>query len=324
MSRSGVLQKSHPSVSSPVAIERQKLYIALSYCSFLKGGEKLMLSRTLEGMHELTSCSIDELSKKVSRYIRTKIYKPAALVQAVERALALMEYCKISFVFYDDEEFPPLLKEIPDAPFLLYYRGVLPNPRIPAVAIVGTRRPTGDGMKAALALGTECGHAGIPVVSGLARGIDTFAHRGALEGGGVTTAVLACGLDQLYPRSNAQLAAHILERGGCIISEYAPTEPPVPYRFPQRNRLISGLAHATVVVEAPEKSGALITADFALEQGRDVCIYGSMQESVQNAGGKRLAAEGAIPIEHASDLLREWADPSLQYVPDSENTRDAP
>ena len=135
-----------------------------------------------------------------------------------------------------------------------------------------------------------------------------------MEGGGLTTAVLACGLDRLYPQSNARLAGRILETGGCILSEYAPGEPPLAYRFPQRNRIISGLARATVVVEAPAKSGALITADFALDQGRDVCVYAGLQDSVQNTGCKKLAEDGAILVEHAGDLLREWANPTLQYL----------
>ncbi|EPF28388.1 DNA-protecting protein DprA [Treponema medium] len=294
--------------------ERRKLYIALSYCSFLKGSERLLLARTLDTLQALTVSSIDTLSRLIQRTLRTRSYKPEQLPQAVEKAESLMKYCRINITFYDDSDFPPLLREIPDAPFLLYYRGVLPKTDTPAAAIVGTRRPTGNGIKAALQLGTECGHAGIPVISGLARGIDTFAHRGALEGGGLTTAVLACGLDRLYPQSNARLAGRILETGGCILSEYAPGEPPLAYRFPQRNRIISGLARATVVVEAPVKSGALITADFALEQGRDVCVYGGLQDSVQNAGCKKLAEDGAIPVEHASDLLREWAHPTLQYL----------
>ena len=294
--------------------ERRKLYIALSYCSFLKGSERLLLARTLDTLQALTVSSMDMLSRMIRRTLRTRSYKPEQLPQAVEKAEALMKYCRINTAFYDDSDFPPLLREIPDAPFLLYYRGVLPKADTPAVAIVGTRRPTGNGIKAALQLGTECGHAGIPVISGLARGIDTFAHRGALEGGGLTTAVLACGLDRLYPQSNARLAGRILETGGCILSEYAPGEPPLAYRFPQRNRIISGLARATVVVEAPAKSGALITADFALEQGRDVCVYAGIQDSVQNAGCKKLAEDGAIPVEHAGDLLREWANPTLQYL----------
>ena len=294
--------------------ERRKLYIALSYCSFLKGSERLLLARTLDTLQALTVSSIDTLSRIVQRSFRTRSYKPEQLEQAVEKAEALMKYCRINMTFYDDADFPPLLREIPDAPFLLYYRGVLPKADTPAAAIVGTRRPTGSGMKAALQFGIECGHAGIPVISGLARGIDTFAHRGALEGGGLTTAVLACGLDRLYPQSNARLAGRILETGGCILSEYAPGELPLSYRFPQRNRLISGLARATVVVEAPAKSGALITADFALEQGRDVCIHGGMADSVQNTGFKKLAEDGAIPVQHAGDLLREWAHPTLQYL----------
>lgn len=294
--------------------ERQKLYIALSYCSFLKGRERLFLARTLDNLQALTVSSIEDISRMVQRRINTRCYKPQQLVQAVEAASALMKYCRINITFYDDSDFPPLVREIPDAPFLLYYRGVLPEACKDAVALVGTRRPTGNGIKAARELGIECGHAGIPVISGLAHGIDTFAHRGALEGGGTTSAVLACGLDRLYPKSNAQLAGQILEKGGCILSEYAPGEPPLAYRFPQRNRLISGLARATIIVEAPVKSGALITADFALEQGRDVCVCAGMLESVQNAGGRKLAEDGAIPVQCAGDLLREWSNPALQYV----------
>ncbi len=301
--------------------ERQQLFIALSYCSFLKGYERLLLARTLDCVPALMKNSLADLCKLIQRDIHTRCYHPQALPQAVERAAALMRYCRINMTFYDDFDFPPLLREIPDAPFLLYYRGKLPDPGKPAAALVGTRRPTGYGMKAALQLGIECGHAGIPVISGLARGIDTFAHRGALEGSGKTVAVLACGLDRLYPQSNARLAGQILEKGGCILSEYAPGEQPLAYRFPQRNRLISGLSRATVVIEAPTKSGALITADFALEQGRDVCIHGGMQDSMQNAGGQKLAADGAILIQSAADLLREWANPTLQYLQRDQKTQ---
>lgn len=292
---------------------REKLYIALSYCSFLKGHERLLLARTLGNLPALVGSSLDDLSRIIQRKLTTRAYNPQKLPELVEKAQGLMQFCQINMVFYDDPDFPPLLKEIPDIPFLLYYRGVLPDADKAAVAIVGTRRPSGNGMKTALQLGTECGHVGIPVISGLAHGIDTFAHRGAVEGGGFTAAVLACGLDQLYPKSNARLAGHILEKGGCVISEYAPGEPPLAYRFPQRNRLISGLSRATVVVEAPVKSGALITADFALEQGRDVCVCTALLDSIQNSGGKKLAEDGAIPVQCAGDLLREWTNPVLQY-----------
>ena len=278
---------------------REKLYIALSYCSFLKGHERLLLARTLGNLPALVGSSLDDLSRIIQRKLTTRAYNPQKLPELVEKAQGLMQFCQINMVFYDDPNFPLLLKEIPDIPFLLYYRGVLPDADKAAVAIVGTRRPSGNGIKTALQLGTECGHVGIPVISGLAHGIDTFAHRGAVEGGGFTAAVLACGLDQLYPKSNARLAGHILEKGGCVISEYAPGEPPLAYRFPQRNRLISGLSRATVVVEAPAKSGALITADFALEQGRDVCVCTALLDSIQNSGGKKLAEDGAIPVQCA-------------------------
>ncbi|MGP1454735.1 MAG: DNA-processing protein DprA [Treponema sp.] len=291
------------------------LYIALSLCSFLKASERLFLARSLDTLEALTVLSIEDISVMLQRRLTPHAFnRIKAIPPLVEKTYALMERYHIHTTFHDDLDFPPLLREIADKPFFLYYRGVLPNPEIPAVALVGTRRPTGLGMKTATQLGKECGQEGIPVISGLARGIDAFSHRGTLDTSGTTAAVLACGVDQFYPITNRQLAGHILEQGGCILSEYAPGEPPFAYRFPQRNRIISGLARSVVVVEAPAKSGALITADFALEQGRDVYVCKPLLDSRQNTGGKRLAEEGALAIEHARDILYDWETPSLRQV----------
>jgi len=157
--------------------------------------------------------------------------------------------------------YPPLLHELSDPPLLLYYRGVLPD-RKPMVAVVGTRNPSGSGRTQAYRLGFELGTAGIPVVSGLARGIDSMAHRGNLEGKGKTVAVLGNGLDSVYPVSNRGLALRVLDTGGCLVSEYPPGVPPYKWHFPARNRIIAVLGRATIVVEAPEHSGALITASL--------------------------------------------------------------
>ncbi|MGP1576565.1 MAG: DNA-processing protein DprA [Treponema sp.] len=294
--------------------EKALLLIALSHCTFLKNAEKLFLARRLDTLQALTVLSMHDIAELLQRVPNPRTFTLKSLPSLAEKAVKIMQRCRIEMVFSDDSDFPPLLREIPDAPFLLYYRGILP-PAVPCVGMVGTRRPTGAGMKAALRIAAECGHNRIPVVSGLARGIDAFAHKGALAGGGLTAAVLACGTDQFYPRSNSRLAGSILENGGCIMSEYPPGDIPLAYRFPQRNRIISGLSRSVVVVEAPEKSGALITANFALEQGRDVCIAAGMLDSQQNGGGRTLAADGAIPIDGAADLLREWAQPALQYKP---------
>ncbi|MGP1593738.1 MAG: DNA-processing protein DprA [Treponema sp.] len=287
----------------------------------MKNAEKLLLAERLDTLQELTVLSMHDMAELLQRLPNPRTVKLSSLPALAEKAVALMERCRIQMAVADDSDFPPLLREIPDAPFLLFYRGILPQPTVPCIGIVGTRRPTGAGMKAALRIAAECGHIRIPVISGLARGIDAFAHKGALDGGGYTAAVLACGTDQFYPRSNSRLAGRILENGGCIMSEYPPGDAPLAYRFPQRNRIISGLSRAVLAVEAPEKSGALITANFALEQGRDVCVAAGMLASPQNSGGRALAADGAIPIDGAADLLREWAQPALQYVPKLHNSQ---
>jgi DNA processing protein len=172
----------------------------------------------------------------------------------------------------------------------------------PAVAIVGARSCSPYGAQVARTLGREFGAAGLVVVSGLARGIDGEAHRGALEAGGVTVAVLGCGVDRDYPASHAELAGRI-SASGLVVSEYAPAVEPAPWRFPARNRIIAGLAQATVVVEAGERSGALITADFALEEGREVFACPGEITSTLSAGTNALLRLGATPLTEAADVL---------------------
>ena len=175
------------------------------------------------------------------------------------------------FVSRSAREFPPLLRAIDDPPAGLFLRGSA-DPEVlsrPAAAVVGARASSGYGASVARSLGRELAAAGLVVVSGLARGIDSEAHRGALEAGGTTVAVLGCGIDRDYPAGHAELARGIAD-AGLIVSEYAPGVEPAPWRFPARNRIVAGLCAATVVVEARDRSGALITADLALEEGREV------------------------------------------------------
>jgi DNA processing protein len=169
------------------------------------------------------------------------------------------------------------------------------------VAIVGARACSSYGSQVARLLGRELAAAGLAVVSGLARGIDGEAHRGALESGGPTIAVLGCGVDRDYPAAHAQLAARICE-ASVVVSEYAPGVEPAPWRFPARNRIIAGLAAATVVVEARERSGALITADFALEAGREVFAVPGEITSALSAGTNALLRLGATPLTSATDV----------------------
>ena len=200
-------------------------------------------------------------------------------------------------------DYQALLRELHDPPTRLYLRG---GPAelldLPAVAIVGARSCSPYGAQVARELARELGAAGVVVVSGLARGVDGEAHRGALAAGGLTVAVLGCGIDRDYPRAHAQLAGRIAE-SGAVVSEYPPGIEPSPWRFPARNRIVAGLARATVVVEARERSGALITADFALELGRDVFAVPGEITSALSAGTNDLIRQGATPLLAADDVL---------------------
>lgn len=199
--------------------------------------------------------------------------------------------------------YPSLLQELHDPPERLYLRGG-PSELLSrrAVAVVGARSCSPYGAQVARSLGRELAAAGAVVVSGLARGIDAEAHRGALEVHGVTVAVLGCGIDRDYPRGNAELARRVCEHG-LIVSEYGPGIEPAPWRFPARNRIVAGLALATIVVEARERSGALITADFALELGREVFAVPGEITSALSAGTNGLLRQGAAPVVGVEDIL---------------------
>jgi DNA processing protein len=201
-------------------------------------------------------------------------------------------------------ELPPMLRSIHDPPVGLFVRGAAPLELLarPAVAVVGARACSGYGASVARSLARELAAAGLVVVSGLARGVDGEAHRGALDAGGTTFAVLGCGIDRDYPAAHAELARRIAERG-LIVSEYAPGVEPAAWRFPARNRIVAGLCAATVVVEARERSGALITADLALEEGREVFAVPGEITSALSAGTNGLLKLGAAPLTGAADVL---------------------
>jgi len=209
----------------------------------------------------------------------------------------------LRWVGRSDPDFPQRLWAIHDPPPGLFVRGGGPLAMFdrPCVAIVGARSCSSYGTAVALALGRELAAAGVVVVSGLARGVDGAAHRGALDAG-ETVAVLGCGIDRDYPRAHASLAAAIAQRG-LIVSEYAPGVEPAPWRFPARNRIVAGLADATVVVEARERSGALITADLALDEGREVLTVPGEITSHLSDGTNALLRLGATPATSVADVL---------------------
>ena len=202
-----------------------------------------------------------------------------------------------------DPDYPALLREIHDPPPILFHRG-LALPDRPAVAVVGARRATRAGLEAARILSSQLAAAGVLVVSGFARGVDAVAHRAALDAGGHTIAVLGCGADVCYPPEQARLLEALL-LSGTLLSEFPLGTPPAPFQFPIRNRVIAGLARITLVVEAAEKSGSLITARCATDYGRDVAAVPGSILSPQCAGSNALLKDGAILVRTAEDLLRE-------------------
>jgi DNA processing protein len=231
----------------------------------------------------------------------------------------LLGICRVD---RDSSRYPPLLREIHDPPLNIYYRGILPDPEKTSVALVGTRKPSAAASAQAFALGRGFARAGITVISGLAFGIDALAHRGALEAGGCTVAVLGSSVDEVYPALNRDLARRLLKAGGALVSEYCFGTKPRKHFFPQRNRIISGLARATVIVEAPERSGALITGKFALEQGRDLFVASSGVDSAIGQGTRALAKEGCPVISCAEDVLAGWnIDPALLLKWNEDNER---
>jgi DNA processing protein len=224
----------------------------------------------------------------------------------------------VRWVARSDGAFPGLLGSIHDPPPGLFVRGFGDGDLLcrPAVAVVGARSCSPYGAQVAWMLGRELAAAGLVVVSGLARGIDGEAHRGALDAGGATVAVLGCGVDRDYPAAHAELAARIRSTG-LVVSEYAPGVEPAPWRFPARNRIIAGLAAVTVVVEARERSGALITADLALEEGREVFAVPGEITSSLSGGTNELLRLGATPLLRADDVLEIFGlTASRQAAPD--------
>jgi DNA processing protein len=208
----------------------------------------------------------------------------------------------IRFLSCRHPEYPPLLREIYSPPAGLYLLGALPTR--PCVSVIGSRRCSEYGTTVAFMLSRDLARRGVAIVSGLARGIDSMAHKGALEAGGETAGVLGCGVDICYPSENRALMAKVAE-GGCVVSEYPPGTPPLPGHFPARNRIISGLSRAVVVVEAAEQSGTLITVEQALDQGRDVFAVPGNITSRLSSGTNGLLKQGAALATCAEDILRE-------------------
>lgn len=240
---------------------------------------------------DVPGMTVQELARRVKMTDRalnlfSELQKDFDAHKLVER----LRSKEADFVTPVDENYPERLRRIPDPPPALFLKGVIPP--APAVALVGSRKASPTGLDAARQVGKALSERGVCVVSGLALGIDAAAHEGALSGSGPTVGVLGCGIDVVYPRSNRSLHQRVKNSGG-VVSEYCLGEAPLPWRFPARNRIIAGLADVLVVVEAPEKSGALITARHALESGRDVWAVPGPTSVAECRGSNKLLADGA-------------------------------
>lgn len=220
----------------------------------------------------------------------------------------MREIAPIRTLHPNETGYPTLLKEIPGAPETLFAMGNFDFSVTPLVAIVGTRKATEEGISLARKTAASLASRGIGVASGLAYGIDRAAHEGALSANGKTVAVLANGLDDVYPKEHRDLALRMLEHGGAILSEYPAGTPPAPYRFLERNRIVSGISVATIVIEAPERSGALRTARDAGEQGRDVLVFPGPAEHPNYRGSHSLIRKGARLVSSFEDIAEDLSE----------------
>jgi DNA processing protein len=243
-----------------------------------------------------------------------KAYHAGQWQAEVDKIGKTLDQFQAQIVPITSEDYPPQLQQITKPPPLLYIRG---NPHclnLPQLAIVGSRRMTKGGEVIATSWAKSLAASGFTITSGMAVGIDSCAHRGALEAHqGVSIAVIATGIDRIYPSRNASLAEQIIEKGGALVTEFAPGTPPLPAHFPQRNRIISGLSLGVLVVEAALKSGSLITAKYALEQNREVFAIPGSINSPQSKGCHQLIKQGACLVETTAELVEEIAGPLATY-----------
>lgn len=296
-------------VSGLGSLRLRRLYDAFGSASAVwKAGEDAL--RAVTGIGEQTAWSI--LDFDCGTFLKEET--------------ALLKKHQVQIITFFDEYYPEPLKEIPDSPLVLYARGSWQKDELPGIAVVGCRRASIYGLSVAKAFAGECARLGITTVSGMARGIDTSVHQGSLAEGGRTIAILGSGLARIYPKENARLFSRISEHG-CVISEFSMATGPLAVNFPRRNRIISGLSCGVVVVEAAERSGALITSRCALEQGRDVFAVPGKISQPQSAGTNRLIQQGAKLVLTIDDVLEECqrfsgirkpasaAQPSLELTP---------
>jgi len=303
--------------------DRGLLDLIISLLPGLMPVDKIKMLSSFDREEELLLQSKRNIEELLSKKIK-KNWDINDIRDKADRIDTICRMRSINWISWANQGYPPLLREIYDPPSVIFYRGLLPNQEKSLLGMVGTRKPSPEGASWAYKIACDAGKVGISVVSGLALGIDAISHRGNLASGVPGYAVLGSGLDEIYPSLNRPLAKKILDSGGALISEYPPGVRPSKWSFPARNRIISALSRSVLVVEAPQKSGALITAAFALEQGRDLWVAraGTRQDSMlyDKRGTMKLAQEGAEIIYSHNDILEKW---NMEIADNDKNITDS-
>ncbi len=284
--------------------------------TFIKGLGNITINRILENHspEEVLNLSYEELENQYGKKVAGAITsRDSSLSLKAKEQLEKADRLGIKIIPLQSEDYPSILKEIPDSPPVLYVKGKLPVEER-SISIVGTRKLSPYGKFITEKFASELSDENICIVSGLAEGADTIAHKVSVEKGNYTVAVLGCGVDIIFPPSNKQLFHRILENG-CVISEFPIGTKPSKYTFPQRNRIIAGLSYGTIITEAPEKSGALITAKYANDYGRVVFAVPSNINNSNGKGTNNLLKEGAFPLTDISDIFTQ-----IPFLKNSYNT----
>ncbi len=303
--------------------------LMIADASFLTLQEKLILQKNIDTSSNLALLYIEDICKIIHRTLKRTSWDGKKYLEKAKVALKLIETLGIKWTAFDLNDYPAMLREMSDSPYMIFYRGNLKVLENKCISVVGTRRASVTARKCAEQFAMDAANDGCTIVSGLAFGIDVCGHKGALKAcKGATVGILPGGIDQIYPASHSRIAAQILEKGGLLLSEYTPGTPAQVFRFVQRDRLIAALSSVTLVVQAPAGSGALITAQFALDYGRDVMFHSvcfnkeseflkairnqeleaeSLKKDVSSKlenTAERYVEDGAAVIENYADFVR--------------------
>lgn len=290
-------------------VQLSRIWLSLSTSLSYNAKQRLMhYASPLDLFENFDSALLHIISEKA--YKELLLLKQGGLDKIQEALLKR----NISVSFLGDEQYPVLLSSISDPPDVLFYKGRLSAEELPSISIVGSRRETKYGRKQAEKIAYELAESGVCIVSGLAYGIDSAAHTGCVNAKGKTIAVLGSGINNIYPKDNEELANQIIELGGALLSELPPNADPLAFHFPARNRIVSGLAHALLLIEAREKSGTMITVNHALQQGREVFVLPGPVDVESSIIPNRLLREGARACTKAQDILLDmgWIEDSVQ------------